>query len=68
MPILCYIIGMIVGFLICKSRSHGTIRIDNSIADEPPYLFLELTCSVDELKKHRTVVMNIKNENYITHE
>lgn len=48
----------------------GTIRVDRSIADDPPHLFLELENHgvIDRLKHGDTVCCKISTENYISQE
>lgn len=66
------VIGSAVTYVIFKRRQHsiGTIRVDRSIPDEGPYLFLELTSSgADEIMRgKKRVIMDVKLENYISHE
>ena len=62
------LIGVVVGYLITRSKPSGCIRIDRSDPDEPPMLFLESRIGIYELSKKKYVVYEVKTENYISHE
>lgn len=72
MEIALLLVGMGVGsiftYVILKRRQHsiGTIRVDRSIPDEEPYLFLELNSGVGEIMRNRQVLLDVKVENYIS--
>lgn len=57
-------IGFIVSFIIRQKRPVGFLRIDKSDPDGP-YLFLELKKSVDEIVTQRTVLLEVKSEDFI---
>jgi hypothetical protein len=62
--------GIVIGKTIEK-RKHdihvGSLRLDNSEADEPIKMFLELEVPLDSLEKMSTVVFKVVKENYISH-
>lgn len=57
--------GSVITQLILKSRSIGTLRVDNSDPDGP-YLFLELETSPDTLEHATYVQMKVNKTNYIS--
>lgn len=61
-------VGSILTYVILKRRQHsiGTIRVDRSIPDEDPYLFLELKSGVGEIMRSKRVILDVKVENYIS--
>lgn len=69
--LVCLAVGLIAGFLICSGlylrRNVGTLRIDRSDPDEPPYFFLEVT-NIKRITDGKTVCMRVKEENYISQE
>lgn len=72
--ILVILIGIVMfvsGFLIEKTRQKsnnvGTLRIDRSDPDKPPYFFLEVT-NVRRIKNGKTITMTVNEENYISQE
>lgn len=60
------IIGYVVSFIIRRVRTIGNLRIDRSIPDEEPYLFLELFKNVGDITKKKYVFLKVKDENYIS--
>lgn len=58
--------SLFVGIRIGKlsHKRFGTINIDHSDTDGP-FIFLELSCPLEELEKHKTVLMDIDNKDYI---
>ena len=42
----------------------GDLRIDNSIPDEPSYLFLEINEGVGDISKYDIVTFEVLNEDY----
>lgn len=73
MEFLIGIIGFVIGFAISwiacnyfrKSKSFGTLRVDNSDPNDGPYLFLEIAEDPKSLINKKEVLLNVKNENYI---
>lgn len=72
-----FILGLCLGILICiivaiiyvKIRYFGVLRVDTSDPEEPPYLFFEVSKSMDAiLKKERFVVLKILPKNYVSHD
>lgn len=66
------ILGLAVGIFcmmqIQRIRMIGFLRIDRSIPEEPPYLFLEALQNVEDISKRKYVVFKVKNENFIAQE
>lgn len=72
LAILLFFIGMIVGcvltrFIFCK-RSIGTLRIDTSDPNDGPYLFMELTKSMESFMYRKWVVLKLSLESYLPRE
>lgn len=65
-----FLSGFIFGRLLKKDKKQqiknaGNLRIDNSCEEEPPMIFLELTCNPDELFNSKEIKLNVVNKNYI---
>lgn len=60
------LIGFVVSFIIRRKHPVGFLRIDKSDSDGP-YLFLELKKSVNEIVAQRTVLLEVKREDFIPH-
>ena len=56
--------GILWTVLYFRSNNVGTLRIDRSEPDEPPYFFLEVT-DVKKIRNGKTIMMRVKEENYI---
>ena len=70
MEVIYVIIGIMIGFIVSSiiRRKHpvGFLRIDKSDSDGP-YLFLELKKSVNEIVTQKTVLLEVKREDFIPH-
>lgn len=70
--ILIGIIGAIVGSLVTivvlSTISVGNLRIDQSIREEEPYLFLELRKNLNTIINKKYVVFDVHVANYLTRE
>lgn len=64
--IIGVLIGFVVSFIIRRKHPAGFLRIDKSDPDGP-YLFLELKKSVNEIVTQRTVLLEVKREDFIPH-
>lgn len=68
--IIIYLLGLSAGYvisdLILKSKVNGSLRVDNSDPDEPPYLFLELKESPEVLKRKKYVTLDVEVKNFIS--
>ena len=68
MEVVYVVIGILIGFVVTSiiRRKHpiGFLRIDKSDSDGP-YLFLELKKSVNEIISQRTVLLEVKREDFI---
>ena len=60
------LIGFAVSFVVRRKHPVGFLRIDKSDSDGP-YLFLELKKSVNELVTQKTVLLEVKREDFIPH-
>lgn len=61
------VVGVLVTLLIFSTISAGNLRVDQSIPEDDPYLFLELTKSVSTVLKKRFVVLKVRVEDFIPH-
>lgn len=70
MEVVYVVVGIMIGFAVSSiiRRKHpvGFLRIDKSDPDGP-YLFLELKKSVNEIVTQRTVLLEVKREDFIPH-
>lgn len=70
MEVVYVVVGIMIGFvassIIRRKRPVGFLRIDKSDPDGP-YLFLELKKSVNEIATQRTVLLEVKREDFIPH-
>lgn len=70
MEVVYVVAGIMIGFIVSSiiHRRHpvGFLRIDKSDPDGP-YLFLELKKSVNEIVTQRTVLLEVKREDFIPH-
>lgn len=48
-----------------KKLYSGSLRIDQSIEDESPKLFLELGVPIEHLRSEKTVIFKVINQSYI---
>lgn len=65
------LVGVVFGCQITRylyqTKVIGSLRVDRSIPDEKPYLFLEIgRGNIDQLAKEEFIVLKVKNENYLT--
>lgn len=70
MEVIYVVVGILIGFgvssIIRRKHPVGFLRIDKSDPDGP-YLFLELKKSVNEIVIQRTVLLEVKREDFIPH-
>jgi len=73
---MSFIIGSIIGsvmtavmviLLVLRNHNFGALRIDRSEPNEPPYIFLELYADPSEIMQKKYVMLEVKNEDFITH-
>lgn len=68
---IAYMFGVAVGiFVMYKIYDHfhkpvGTLRVDRSIPDEPPYYFLEIDKYVGDISRYNLVAFRVVNEDYL---
>lgn len=69
--VIVFIIGAVIGAIIFSlimfSNCMGYLRIDMSDPSDKPYLFLELETDVQRLSRKKQIVLQVKKENYISH-
>lgn len=69
--VIAVIIGVIVGVavtaLIVRTHLSGNLRIDHSIPEDNPYMFLELNKSVSTVLRKKFVVLTVRAEDFIPH-
>ena len=70
MEVVHVVVGIMIGFVVSsiirRKRPVGFLRIDKSDPDGP-YLFLELKKSVNEIIAQRTILLEVKREDFIPH-
>lgn len=70
MEVIYVVIGIVIGFIgasvIRRKHPVGFLRIDKSDPDGP-YLFLELKKSISEIVTQKTVLLEVKREDFIPH-
>lgn len=60
------VLGMIIAAVATRNTIDGTLRVDNSDG-EGPYLFVELSCNVDDILQKNVVCFSVHREDYLTH-
>ena len=70
MEVIYVVIGILIGFIgasvIRRKHPVGFLRMDKSDPDGP-YLFLELKKSISEIVTQKTVLLEVKREDFIPH-
>ena len=70
MEVVYVVVGIMIGFVVSsiirRKPPVGFLRIDKSDPDGP-YLFLELKKSVNEIIAQRTILLEVKREDFIPH-
>lgn len=68
--IIAFVFGLLIGIIFQRFmfRRHkiGDLRIDKSDPNDNPYMFMELNVNTNALKSLNYVVMNVKEENFIS--
>ena len=72
MEVIMAIIGFAVGF-VCACLGVlrlkvGVLQIDSSDPSEPPYPFLRISraSSIEEISSRKYVLLEVKNENFVS--
>lgn len=69
MELILLVVGAIIGVtLSCifrKRKAVGVLRIDRSDSDGP-YIFLELKKGVSDIAIHKTILLEVKEEDFIS--
>lgn len=61
------VIGAVATCLIFGAFSVGSLRVDQSIPEDEPYLFLDLTRNVSTVLRKKFVVLAVRAEDFIPH-
>lgn len=68
--VIALIVGLLVGIiataLLLHFRSNGCLRIDRSIPEDGPRLFLELTENIETISKKKYITIAINNKSYLS--
>lgn len=59
------IIGVALSFIFRKRKAVGILRIDKSDSDGP-YLFLEIKQGIGDIAARKTVLLEVKQENFLS--
>lgn len=63
------LVSQITGYLLGLKDGHnvfGTLRLDHSDPEEPPYLFLELEGhTIDDIIKQEYITLAVKREDFL---
>ena len=72
MEVLMALIGFAIGFIsACIGMLRlkiGVLQIDRSDPSEPPYAFLRAHKPIEEISRRKYVLLEVKNENFISQE
>jgi hypothetical protein len=68
--ILAFAFGFICACIGVLKLKAGVLQIDRSEPNEPPYPFLRISRdnSIEELSRRKYVLLEVKNENFISQE
>ncbi len=58
-------IGIAMSFIFRKRKAVGILRIDKSDSDGP-YLFLEIKQGIGDIATRKTVLLEVKQENFLS--
>lgn len=72
---LSFCIGILIGGLVVAFifrianylKVVGKLRIDRSDPEDGPYLFLELSKSIDLFESKKHIILEVKSEDFIPH-
>lgn len=69
--LLAFIGSFVAGYIFGLARDSvhnliGTLRVDNSIPEDGPQLFLELEKDIPTIKSRDYVTLRVNNSNYIS--
>ena len=67
MSYLIFLLGIVVGTILANilgPRNIGSLRVDHSDPDSP-YVFLEANIPMDEIQKHKRVILDVKIQDYL---
>jgi hypothetical protein len=72
MNMLMFAIGVLIGCVLTAIifwiKSVGSLRIDTSDPDDEPYLFLELSKSIDVVCRKRHIMLKVNTKSFVPHE
>ncbi|GHV42291.1 hypothetical protein FACS189490_10960 [Clostridia bacterium] len=60
-------VGLLLSFIVSRSKPSGLLRIANSKIDKEPYLFLELKEDISSISSKKHVIFAINTQNFIPH-
>jgi hypothetical protein len=68
--VIGFAIGFVVACMSVLSLKVGVLQIDRSDPSEPPYPFLRISRdnSIEQLSQRKYVLLEVKNENFISQE
>lgn len=64
--VMAFFLGMAAHKMAFCAHSIGSLRVDTSIPNEEPYLFLELQKSIESIQAKKYVVLKVDLHNYIS--
>lgn len=68
--VLAVLVGVLIGIIATSTllhfRSNGCLRVDRSIPEDGPRLFLELTESVETISKKKYITIAINDKSYLS--
>ena len=71
MTLVYIVLGILIGcglnIILLLSINIGTLRVDSSDPYDNPYLFLELSKSLNSLISKKYVILKVDFKNYISH-
>ncbi|MBS6180510.1 MAG: hypothetical protein KH921_06955 [Erysipelotrichaceae bacterium] len=59
--------GCIISKIISRTKVIGSLRVDTSDPEDGPYLFLELSKSMDVVAKKKYVILKVNLNSFIPH-
>lgn len=71
MEVIILVVGVVIGVIFAMFAFRrllvGDLRVDLSIPDDGPYLFLELYRGTQDVTSKQFVVLRVNTESYIPH-
>lgn len=60
-------VGLAVGVVITYRSPVGKLRIDKSDHEDGPFMFLELSKSIDKIEDKSYIILKVKSESFFSH-